>query len=135
MKVAVDINILLDALLKREPHAHQAAHLLTAFERGIIAGHLCAASVDTLYYLLNRASDQRTAKRLLTDILGLMSILPVNDQVILAALQLGWTDLEDAIIHESARLSGMDAIITRDKGFSAGTLPALTATEVLAHPR
>ena len=117
MKAVVDINILLDVLLAREPHDKPAARFLSEVERGRIDGHICAYSVDTLHYLLTRASGSQQARSLTASILRLLPVIAVDERAIHSAFDLGWNDLEDAIIRESARLAGMEAIVTRDSDF------------------
>jgi predicted nucleic acid-binding protein len=42
VKVLFDVNVVLDVLLAREPHAEVAATLLSLVDRGRIKGVLCA---------------------------------------------------------------------------------------------
>lgn len=133
MKAVLDINILLDLLLKREPHRHEAARLFQRIEEGRVDGYICATSVDTLHYIMTKEAGRQRSRELLTTILRLLSVLPVDGQVVMSALQLDWKDLEDAIIHEAARLGGMDVVVTRDGDFTGGSFPALTAGELLVH--
>ncbi len=91
--------------------------------------------MDTLHYLLARASDHQQARTLTATVLRLLSVVPVDDKAIAAAFDLGWRDLEDAIIHESARLAGVEAIVTRDSDFRSGppeSLVALSPGEAVA---
>lgn len=134
MKIVLDINVVLDVLLEREPHVTNSARLFAEVERGHLQAHLAATSVDTLYYLLSKGLGcRRKARRLLKTLLQLASILPVDGRVIDAALASDWGDLEDAIIHEAAMAAGMNAIVSRDRRFSrAATLPAMTPPEILA---
>lgn len=133
MKAVLDINILLDLLLQREPHRHEAARLFQRIEEGRVDGYICATSVDTLHYIMTKEAGRQRSRELLTTILRLLSVLPVDGQVVMSALQLDWKDLEDAIIHEAARLGGMDVVVTRDGDFTGGSFPALTAGELLVH--
>jgi len=133
VQALVDINILLDTLLLRRPHEPAATRLLSEIERGRASGYLCAASVDTLYSLLRRTLDTGKASELTRVVRRLLGIAPVDADVIDAALALGWRDLEDAIIHESARRAGLSMIVTRDaRDFRNGSLVVADAGEALA---
>lgn len=132
MRVVVDINVLLDGMLEREPHAPAAVKLLSHIERGTIAGHLCASSVDTLYYLLCREREHQTAQEILEAILTLHDIVPVDGDVIHSAFHLGWSDLEDAIIHQAARKAGIHIIVTHDQSFGSGSVITVSAAEAIA---
>jgi predicted nucleic acid-binding protein len=124
LKVLVDLNIVLDTLLDREGFSESSAQVLAAAERGKLAGYLCATSVDTLDYLLTRALDRKSARRHLRTVRRLLRIATVDESVIDAAISAGWADLEDAIVHESARMADLDGIMSRDKkGFRQSLLP------------
>ena len=50
-----------------------------------------------------------------------------------AAFNSGWPDLEDAIVYQSARLVGVDIIVTRNADdFRLSDLPLLSPAELLA---
>lgn len=133
MRVAIDLNVILDVLLDRKPHVEHSSLALAYVEKGMVEGCFCAASVDTLDYLLTKAYALPERRRHLTTIRRLLAIAAVDAQVIDAALKLGWNDLEDAIVHESARLAGASAIVTRNAGdFAGATLAIYTPTEFCA---
>lgn len=54
MKVLLDTNVLLDALLAREPFVADAAFLLEAVEAGEIIGFMSATTVTDVHYLVGR---------------------------------------------------------------------------------
>ena len=132
MRWVIDLNVLLDVLVQRESFSPQSSRVLAAVEERRADGFICATSVDTLHYLLVRAAGQSEARHLLGTILTLLSVLPVDQRVISSASALDWPDFEDAIIHEAARLSGMDAIVTRDKDFNSSAVLALSPLEAVA---
>ena len=47
-------------------------------------------------------------------ILSLFEVAPVNRAVLETALELGFADYEDAVLHEAARLIGAAGIVTRN---------------------
>jgi predicted nucleic acid-binding protein len=55
MKVLFDMNVFLDVLLAREPHAGVAAQLFALVERNEIEGCPCATMITTIHYLAPRA--------------------------------------------------------------------------------
>lgn len=130
MRVAIDLNVILDVLLDRKPHVEHSSLTLAILETGQIEGCFCAASVDTLDYILTKAYALPERRKHLITLRRLLAIAVVDAQVIDAALKLDWNDLEDAIVHESARLAGASAIVTRNPGDYAGaTLAVYTPTE------
>jgi predicted nucleic acid-binding protein len=52
MQILVDTNVLLDALLAREPFVADAAFLLEAIEAGQVIGFMSATTVTDVHYLL-----------------------------------------------------------------------------------
>ncbi len=60
MRILFYTNVILDALLWREPHATSAARLMTHVERHRVTGLLGATTVTTIHSLLRRgAGEQR----------------------------------------------------------------------------
>jgi len=103
MRTLIDANVVLDLLLDREPHSDAAARVFGLAEDRAIDGFLCAASVDTLPYLLCKAlQSRRQATAAMFTIRQILAIAPVGADVIDGDLALEWRDLEDAIVHEPA---------------------------------
>ncbi len=132
MKIFLDVNVILDVLADREPWAVDAATLLSLLESDEIEGVVAAHSITTLHYLTSRHLSQKRATAALVDLLKLVSIVPVDQDVILKALSLGWSDFEDAIQGVCAIEAGAEFLITRDADlFDALSIPALTPAEFL----
>lgn len=131
-KLLIDLNVILDVLLKRSPHAEASAQVLALAERGRIDARICAASVDTLEYILLEVLSRKAARQHLHTLLNILKVIPVDQAVIDAALALDWSDLEDAIVYQSTRLAGLQGIVSRDgSGFRGGKLTVFTPLELL----
>ncbi|NKC15664.1 MAG: PIN domain-containing protein [Gammaproteobacteria bacterium] len=137
MRAIIDVNVVLDVLLKRPSFHEASAKVLAAATRKELHGFYCAASVGDTYYVLTKAiKDQAKAQRAMVTLLAIVSICPVDEHIVKEAIRDGWPDLEDAIIHQSARAAGLDTIITRNgKDFAKSTLTVLTPGEVLTRLR
>lgn len=123
MNVLFDTNVVLDALLDREPWAEAAVALFDRVESGGLNGHLEATTVTAIHYIARRNVGAGVADALMRDLLRLFDVAPVNRAVLEGALALGFVDFEDAVLHEAGRLAGAQAIVTRDpSGFSAAVL-------------
>lgn len=114
MKVLFDTNIVLDLLLARQRFVANAQRLFTKVERNEITGHLCATTVTTVHYLIAKNFGAKSATSNVAKLLTLFEIAPVSRIVIEMALKSSFSDFEDAVLHESARLSRVDAIVTRN---------------------
>jgi len=125
-QVLVDLNVVLDVLLDRQPHADAAAALWTAIEGGQLVGLLSAHCVTTLHYLAARGRSRAFADRCVADVLSVFGVAPVDHGVLTEALALGWSDFEDAVCVAAAAGSDCDLIATRDlAGFRRSPVPAL----------
>ena len=130
MKVLFDTNIILDVLLDRRPFSEHAAFLLSKVERSEMNGFLCATTITTIHYLLEKYLDKKKAIDSIASLLALFEVAPVNRLVIENAIEAHFTDFEDSILHESARHAGAEYIITRDiNDFKNAKLPTFTPVE------
>ena len=128
----MDLNVVLDVLMDRAPHADHAARLWAACESGEVVGLVAAHSVTTLHYLATRANGRRFAERCLSDVLSVFDVAAVDRAVLEDANDLGWADFEDAVCVVAAAAAGCTAIATRDRvGFRRSAVPALSPREAL----
>lgn len=133
MKVLLDTNIVLDLLLDRKPHSQRAAEVFGRIEQGQIQGLLCATTMTTIDYLLSQAMRRKEARGLLSQLMKLFEIAPVNRAVIEDALASRIHDFEDAVLDHAARHSGADIIVTRNaKDFVHGKTKLMDPQEILA---
>jgi predicted nucleic acid-binding protein len=114
MKVLYDVNVILDALLHREPFYTTAARLLAAAEQSQVHGFLCSSSVTTLYYLIAKQIGPLTAKRMIERLLQIFALAPADRLVLQSALRSSVPDFEDAVLCESAYHAEVDGVVTRD---------------------
>ena len=132
MKLLLDTNVVLDVLLDRAPFAHRASQLLSRCELRDVTGCLCATTVTTIHYLVAKAAGEQIARRHLKRLLSILDIAPVTRAVLDAAVNSPFDDFEDAVIHEAARLAGVQAIVTRDgKGYAKSFLPVYAPGDCL----
>ena len=65
--------------------------------------------------------------------LSRVDVACVDREVLRGALDMGFADYEDAVLHEAARAAGAAAIVTRNgKHFTRATLPVFSPVELLA---
>jgi len=133
MRWLVDLNIVLDVLLDRPPHAEAAAILWASAERGEVELLIAAHAVTTLHDLAQRGRGQAFAYRCVADVMGIFGVAAVDEQVLQRAVALAWPDFEDAVVAAAAVASGCSAIVTRDpRGFAKAALPVLDAASAAA---
>jgi predicted nucleic acid-binding protein len=133
VKVLFDTNVLLDQLLAREPHVGAAEQVMSLVDAGHLQGVICSTTVTTIFYLSSKFVGASAAKEHLRKLLAIFDVASVDRDVLQNALDCGFGDFEDAVLHEAARRSGASAIVTRDaRGFALSELPVFSPVELLA---
>ncbi len=126
-RILFDTNVVLDVLLDRQPYVEASAAAWAAVETGISEGMLAAHAVTTIHYLVRKEMGNIKARRIVSAILRVFGVAPVDGAVVQEALQSPLVDFEDAVTAASARLAGCECIVTRDpKGFRGSPVRSLT---------
>lgn len=125
-RVLVDVNVVLDVLLARLPHAAASTACLAAIEARRVEGFLSGHAVTTLAYLVGRSRGRVEARKVVQDLCALFSIAPVDAAVLQRAMVLPLDDFEDAVTAAAAEAAGCEAILTRDaSGFADAPVPGV----------
>lgn len=123
MRVLFDTNVVLDVLLARAPHAAPATALFDLAARKALDGWVGATTLTTIFYLVAKVRGNAEASRHVRTLLEIFEVAPVTRSVLGEALQLGFDDYEDAVLHAAARQVGATMIVTRDPvGFARASL-------------
>ena len=129
----LDLNVILDVILDRQPGADAAAALWAAIEGGHGRGFIPAHGVTTIFYLLEKARGAAFARDGVEQLMGVFGVAAVNDTVLRRALVFGWPDFEDAVCAAAAEASGCEAIVTRDPdGYPNPPLPVIDPAAALS---
>jgi predicted nucleic acid-binding protein len=132
LKLLLDINVILDIVLRRKPWSIEGAQLLTAVEAGQAEGYIAAHTLTTIYYYVAKNVGRRPAVTVVTDLLRTVQVVPVGGADFLQALVLGLDDFEDAVQTVAALQIGADYLITRNaRDFNEEVVEIRTAAEVL----
>ena len=133
MRVLLDTNVLLDALLQRAPWHVEADAILQAATRGEVIGAVTPISLANMFYVGRRIVGTERARREVRTSLAVFEILATNRETLLQADVLPGPDFEDNIQIAAAVAAGVDAIVTRDPAdFSASPVTVLTPAQLLA---
>lgn len=131
-RVLFDVNVVLDVLADRDPHADASSGALGLAEQGRVEGIVAAHTVTTLYYLLERDVGRARAGRALSALLGFLEVEPVDGPTLRQALALGWKDFEDAVQAVCAETAKADYLVSRDvAGFKKATVRTVAPAELL----
>jgi predicted nucleic acid-binding protein len=133
MKVLFDTNVVLDVLLQRASHVEVASKLFALVDNGRIKGSICATTATTIFYIAAKSFGRPRARAQIHALLDLFDVAEVNGDVLDRALDVDFSDYEDAVLHEAARAVGATAIVTRDRDdFAHSEILALAPHELLA---
>jgi predicted nucleic acid-binding protein len=131
--VLVDINVVLDVLADREPFAEASAGVLGEIEAGNVDGCLAAHTITTLHFLLAKYLGKARTRRVVTDLLNLVEVVPVDEDRLRHALAADWADFEDAVQAACAEKAEAHYLVTRNKAdFRKSAVKAVTPAELLA---
>jgi len=132
MKILFDMNIILDVLLLRKPYYTSATFLLSEVEQGNIEGYLCPTTITTIGCLVSKVKGANQAKRLMKNLLNIFNLTELSKSVFETARSHKISDFEDAVLHESARLSNIEGIVTRNvKDFKYASLKVFDPEELI----
>ena len=133
LRLLVDLNIVLDVVLKREPWYRDAVTLLDAVSGGAAEGYVAGHAIATLYFLVNKANGRVAAVTAVADILSICEVAPMGTQDFQRALALGFADFEDAVQVAAALQTGCTYIVTRNaRDFKGSPVQVRTAGELLS---
>ncbi|MCL1815987.1 MAG: PIN domain-containing protein [Clostridiales bacterium] len=132
MMVVFDNNIVLDALLERKPFYAVSERLLMACASEH-SGYLTANSLTDIFYVLSKHIGAVKAKQATKKLIELFTIISVDWEDCLNALELPLNDFEDALIIACAKKTGIDYIVTRDNKFLDvdSPIPVLSIDQLL----
>jgi predicted nucleic acid-binding protein len=129
----LDTNVLLDVVLEREPWVEDATALLDAVAKGHATGYVAGHAIPTVYYVVTRNRDRAAAATATSDLLDLLTVVPLDDAAFQRALGLGLPDFEDAAQAAACLLVGADCLVTRNpKDYRGAPVTLRSAGEALA---
>ncbi|UYM18547.1 PIN domain-containing protein [Endozoicomonas euniceicola] len=132
MKILVDTNVILDVLFERKPFVNHSSVIMGKIERRTLGGMLCATTLTTIHYLACKSIGKKEGTGAIKKLLQIYEIAPVDHQILTFALNSGFKDYEDGVLHASAIKAGAVAIVTRNiKDFAVSELPVFTPEEFI----
>lgn len=132
MKLLLDINVLIDVVLARQPWSADAARLLDAIEAGEASGYVAGHTITTAHYIFRKALGAADAAAAIASMLRVLDVVPVEKADFFHAAAMGGRDFEDAVQMVCALKVGADYIVTRDeRDFQGSAIPARSPASVL----
>ena len=133
MNLLIDTNVILDVLLNREPFSREAYEVLRLAQRDDIQEYVSASAITDIYYIINRnLKDKEQTRKLLQNLLTIVSVAAVTESEIRTALEGEWPDFEDSVQHAVALHAGINRIVTRnEKDYGKARIPVLSPAMLL----
>lgn len=134
LNLTIDTNIILDALLKREPWCEAAEKVILLAASKKVSASITANTVTDIYYIVSRnTGDKSKAREAVADLAKLMDFTTVEKSDCVKAVSSPVDDYEDALLSVCAAKSKSKFIITRNvKDFEKSTVKAITPDEFLS---
>lgn len=112
-RVLVDIDILLDILLDREPFVEDSVKLWELIESEQIEGYVTPTTINKIFDIGRKSVEAEIAWQALSDIRAIMIICPIDDRILEKASKYKLADFEFAIQLGCANILKIDYILTR----------------------
>lgn len=129
----IDVNIIIDLFLKREPFAENAIQIFESVDHKQWKLYTSDNAITTSYFYLKKDIGALNAKQTIATFLSDVNIVPVTKEMLVNATISKIKDYEDAVQFQcAASITGIDGIITRNKkDFKHSTIPVFSPEEVL----
>ena len=133
MRVLIDTNVLLDALLGREPYFSNSDKIIKMCADKKIQGFMAAHSIPNIFYILRKDMSEENRREVLINLCNILMVEGINSTKIVNALQnKDFADLEDCLQSNCAKSVKADYIITRKiKDFVHSEVPAILPEDFL----
>ena len=134
MNVLLDTNVVLDAILQREPFFQDADDIVDSSKQGAYTAFVSASTVTDIYYIAcRRLKDEKLVMERLKVLLETVNVAAVTGREIRRAIELSWNDFEDCVQFTAGERLAARYIITRDPaGFTGSGIPVLSPERFLA---
>jgi len=132
MTLFIDSDILLDAVLMREPYHRSAINILSLEDRNDHSLCISAHSLLNVYYFTRKFAGKSAASKSIGLLENKLIVLPTDGTTIRTAMTTAFTDIEDAVQYIIALTNQCNIIITRNlKDYKKSRLPTMTAEQYL----
>ena len=132
MTILIDTDILLDAALDRAPHADAAVALLNLLHAKPGMGYVAWHTLSNFYYLTRPQRGHKDSKLFIGELLQFVAVTPTGTKDALYALDLPFSDFEDALQSASAIACRARWIVTRNtRHYLKSPVPAITPARFL----
>lgn len=133
MKILIDTCILMDYLQNRVPFADYSEKVLELALMNRFTPYFTAKAVTDVNYIMRRCCSNSQEKKLLTAHLWqLFTVVDTCSEDAFNAMFSPMDDYEDAVMVETAKRMGFDAIVTRNgKDYKGAGIPVFSPEDII----
>lgn len=133
LKLLIDTNVLLDVVLERKPWVEDGTALLDGLAKARADGYVASHTIPTVYDVVARARSRAAATTATSDLLQLLTVVPLDNAGFQRALALNLKDFEDAAQAAACLEVGADCLVTRNPtDYDGAPVTLRSAGEALA---
>jgi len=132
-KIFIDSDVILDVATGRTPFVVFSNEALSIIESGLAVGVISSNSVTNIYYVLRKLSSSDKAKIFIKTIIKYISVIPIDHENVVKALESKFSDFEDGVQNYCALKNQCDMIVTRNiEDYKMSELKVLLPQEFIA---
>ena len=133
MKILIDTNILIDFYAKRPRYFETARTIIIACTEKTVDGCIAAHSITNAFYILRKDLSSDDRRNMLKNLCCIIDVIGIDSEKLIAALgNDDFSDVEDCLQTECAKVFGADFIVTRNiKDFEHSEIPAILPEDFL----
>ena len=133
MVLLIDANILLDVLLDRKEFVKESALIWKLCETRQMKGYVSALTFANIMYIMRKELTPEKTEEVFRRLNLIFELADFSGSVLEKAVEMKWSDFEDAVQSATAERVHADYVITRNiRDFGRSKIMALTRTEFLA---
>lgn len=132
MKAFLDTNVIVDVVARREPFFEDSQAVLALCATGELDGAVSDLTFCNVAYVLRKQLGGDLVRRSLRQLKECLTVIPIGDEAIQAALDDATADFEDAVQLAAAARWHADVILTRNvRHFGKSAVRVMTPSDYL----
>lgn len=132
MVLLIDANIILDVLMNRIDFVEDSSIIWKLCETDQVKGYVSTLTYANMMYIMRKQMNPNQINEVFQKLNLIFEFADFSSSVLDKAVNMKWSDFEDAIQSATAEYVHADYIITRNiKDFSKSKIMALTPKELL----
>ena len=133
MILLINANIILDVLMNRQEFVKDSSMIWKLCETNQMKGYVSSLTFANMMYIMRKELTPEKINEVFRKLKLIFEFADFNSTVLEKAVNMKWTDFEDAVQSAIAEQIDADYIITRNvRDFTKSKVIAFTPTELLA---